>query len=180
MTPSPPHGAAAQLRADFNGAFARPAAPSAQAGTALLALRLDGRPYALRLDEIASLAPGRSLLPVPQAAPAFVGLAGQRGGLWPVWDLGALLGHAGLRGTPRWLALAAGAPVWAAAFEHFEGYLMAAPADLHPLQGGQASPWAQQACAAGGVVRPVLQLERLRSELRSRSNPSPNLGEPRA
>ena len=151
-----------RLRLDFDQAYAQPQAPRAQDGEGLLAIALGGEPYAIRVAEIARLAAGRPLAPLPSAAASFMGLAGLRGELLPAWDLGALLGYAPLRGQPRWLASSATAPRWAAAFERFDGYLTASAADLSPYAGeGRAQGFATQLCSKDGLLRPVISFERI-------------------
>src|SRR5205085_2889575 len=85
----------------------------------LLAIRLGPQSFALRLAEIAGLSAAKKVTRVPGTNAAMLGIAGFRGAIVPVYDLQALLGHAG-GGTPRWLVIAAATPV-ALAFEVFEG-----------------------------------------------------------
>jgi purine-binding chemotaxis protein CheW len=58
------------------------------------------------------------------------GIAGFRGAMLPVYDLHVLLGHPPAQ-TPRWLVIAAAAPV-ALAFEAFAGQLRIAQDDILP------------------------------------------------
>ena len=121
---------AAALRRDFDQAFAKAARVDATAREDLLAIRVGAQPYAIRLSEIAGLFAGKTITRVPGGAAALRGIAGFRGALLPVYDLSALLGHGGAE-APRWLVIAAAAPV-ALAFETFKGQLRVAPDDILP------------------------------------------------
>ena len=54
--------------------------------------------------------------------PELLGLAGSRGALVPVYDLGALLGYP-RDGSRRWLVTTAGAVVVGLAFDRFEAHV---------------------------------------------------------
>jgi chemotaxis signal transduction protein len=158
---------AQRLREDFDRSYAEAPPGRVQGEDSLLALSLGGEPYALRVQDIARLAAGTALTPLPSAPPAFLGLAGLRGELLPAWDLGAVLGYAPLRGKPRWLASSASTPRWAAAFERFDGYLKAPREDLSPFVGeGRAQGLAVQLCCTGGLLRPVLSFDKLLQAIR--------------
>jgi chemotaxis signal transduction protein len=122
------------LRAAFDRAFAEPFRLDAPASESLLAIRAGNEPFALRLAEIAGLFADRKISHVPGNMPALLGLAGFRGALVPVYSLQVLLAHAAARaaaGVPRWIVLAAAAPV-AFAFEVLEGQLRVSPEAILP------------------------------------------------
>ncbi|HUB07209.1 MAG TPA: chemotaxis protein CheW [Myxococcales bacterium] len=128
--------AAAALRAAFDRSFAEAPAPAGPATEDLLAISIEGQPYALRLSELAGLFADRRVSPLPSPVPELLGLAGLRGRLLPVYDLRRMLGHSPTRDC-RWLVVAAAAPV-ALAFDELEGHvrlareaIAAAPA-AHP------------------------------------------------
>jgi chemotaxis signal transduction protein len=112
---------AAKLRAQFDAAFAVQLAPSAGAEIDVLAIRVSGRGYALRLSEVLAVHAERQLTAVPSPVPALLGLAGVRGLAVPVYDLRLLLGY-GAGPTPRWVALARAASPIGFAFETFEAH----------------------------------------------------------
>lgn len=112
---------AAELRAAFDRSFAEAQALDPPATEDLLALRLDANSYALRLSEIAGLFADKRITPVPSGAVAMLGIAGFRGIVVPVYDLGVLLGYQRTK-QPRWLAVTAAVPL-AVAFAVFEGHL---------------------------------------------------------
>jgi chemotaxis signal transduction protein len=115
-------GRAAELRLAFDQSFADPVGLDTATTQALLAIRVGAEPYAMRLSEIAGLFAGRKITHVPCRDAALLGIAGFRGAIVPVYSLAVLLGHSSAP-TPRWLVIAAAAPV-AVAFESFEGQLL--------------------------------------------------------
>jgi chemotaxis signal transduction protein len=114
------------LRREFDRSFAAPASVGAEDTLDLLALRIGGDAYAVLLTDVTGLLVDRRIVPVPTNVPEFVGLIGMRGGVVPVWSLGALLGYGADRETPRWMMLVGdrgGGQVLALAFERFDGHL---------------------------------------------------------
>lgn len=145
------------LRQEFDGAFALPPRELGAAKLEMLGLRLGGHPYALSLTEIKSLRQGKTLLRLQSKQAAFLGLAGEHGALWPVWDLAQLCGYEAPK-RPAWLVLVNTETPWAAAFESFDGYFQIAPDALSPLSGGAASSFAREVCTYQGQMRPLLRL----------------------
>ena len=117
-------GRAAELRLAFDHAFAEPIRLDTALKEDLLAVRIDTQAFAIRLSEISGLFADKKITPVPGSHAALRGIAGFRGALVPVYDLQILLGHSSTS-TPRWLVIAAAAPV-ALAFAEFEGQLRVA------------------------------------------------------
>lgn len=166
-------GSAAQLRHDFDQSFAQAPqeAPEAAGSEDYLAIRLGADPHALRLAEIASLAPLAALTRVPGPCPELLGLIGSRGRLVPVYDLRALLGYAapalprqapggppGTQGLPRWQVVLAAQPV-ALAFDGFEGHLRL-PRQAAAADSGQTHRHVREVLHAGPAgVRPIVSLE---------------------
>src|SRR5882757_7001907 len=112
---------AQELRRDFDRSFADPPRADTAAQEDLLAIRLGAQGFAMRLSEIAGLFADKKVTRVPSANSALLGIAGFRGAIVPVYDLQTLLGHSDGQ-TPRWLVIAAAAPV-ALAFTTFESQL---------------------------------------------------------
>lgn len=162
---------AAALRSAFDSAFAVPLRVEAAAHHDLLAIRVGAEPYAVRLAEITGLFADRKFTRVPGGHAALLGIAGFRGALVPVYSLRILLGHSGTQ-TPRWLVIAAAAPV-ALAFEVFEGHVRA-PADaiLARQSPAQLGGYAAEFIRTEGVVRPVLHLPSVIDALAT--TPAPN------
>jgi chemotaxis signal transduction protein len=148
---------AADLREAFDGGFAQERRPDLTVMQSLLAFSLGGEPYAMRLTEISSVVSGRPITPVPDAGAALLGFAGFRGTIVPVYDLHVLLGRPPCE-TPRWLAMAAAAPV-VLAFETFDGHLRVATDSVMPREGGeQADRLVREVVADGHRVRSVVHL----------------------
>lgn len=163
---------AERLKGEFDRAFAELPAQAESGQEALLALNAGGDPYALSVSEIRALARDRPIAPVPGSAQGgFLGLAGLRGALMPVWDLAQALGYA-RPGKAAWLAVSAAEPSWALAFEHFEGYLMLPQASLRPTAAqGPLAAFSSVSAVTEGRLRPVVDLGLLAKILQSK-NPS--------
>ena len=115
------------LAREFDGAFAlahRELPPEID----LLAITLGDERYGLRTADIAGVFVDRAITRVPSPRRALLGIAGFRGAIVPVFDLAVLLGYPAAA-APRWIAIAAGAPV-AFAFERFDGHVRAPQAAI--------------------------------------------------
>ena len=130
-------GRAAELARAFDAGFARAPEAASRALIDLLAIRLGDAPHALRLAQVAGLYARRAIVPLPSSLPELLGLVSLRAAIVPVYDLAALLGRPAQQ-APRWLVLAAAAPV-ALAFDALDGYRRVAPEAI--LAGpGEAGP----------------------------------------
>ncbi|HVY18717.1 MAG TPA: chemotaxis protein CheW [Bauldia sp.] len=114
-------GHADALRAEFDRAFAEAPTGAHAEQVDLLAVRLGGDPFAIRLSDTSGLYSDRRLTPVPSAHREFRGMAGVRGALVPVYDLAAAMGYPP-GNTLRWLVIAREALV-GFAFDQFDGQL---------------------------------------------------------
>jgi purine-binding chemotaxis protein CheW len=110
------------LREAFDRSFADAPRLAQVALEHIIAIRVAGSPYAVRLAEISGLFADRPITPLPGPVPELLGLAGLRAMMVPVYDLGALLGLA-RADKPRWLVLARGSAPLGLAFERFERHL---------------------------------------------------------
>jgi purine-binding chemotaxis protein CheW len=119
-----------ELRDGFDAAFARPATlTSSTASIGLLAIRVGGEAYAIRIDELADVQKRCPVAKLPGAHPGQLGIAGVRGRLVPVYSLAALLGR-GDSGAWSWLAICGTERPLGLAFDELEGYVQSAPTDL--------------------------------------------------
>ena len=84
---------ARELRQTFDATFAVPPPPPAPPTVALLLVRAGGELVAVRRAELTGFVRGDAIALTPSRSPAFAGLAGLRGGLYPVWSLAGLLGR---------------------------------------------------------------------------------------
>lgn len=114
--------AAAELRAEFDDAFAKNQLQSEETRVDVLAIRIAEQGYALRLAEVLAVHEGRKLVPVPTPAPSLLGLVGLRGSVVPIYDLRILLGHAA-GPLPSWFALVRGTSPIGVAFDALEAHL---------------------------------------------------------
>lgn len=164
---------AAQLRHAFDQSFAQAPPPAAAATDDYLAIRLGADPHALRLAEIASLAPLDAPTPVPGPCPELLGLTGFRGRLVPVYDLRALLGHAA-PALPRWRVIALAWPV-ALGFDDFEGHLRLPRQAVAAVQGQAQAPLHVREVLhtpeAGAGVWPIVSLESVLETIRVAARP---------
>lgn len=98
---------ARELRRAFDATFALPPSPPSPPTVALLLVRAGGETVALKRTDMIGFVRGESIALTPGGSPAFFGLAGLRGGVFPVWSLAGLLGRSlAPVGAACWLALA--------------------------------------------------------------------------
>ncbi len=110
------------LREEFDRSFAQAERAERPEQLDFLSLRIAGDPYAVRLSEIQSLHVSRKVVVVPTPLPALLGMAGFRGVLTPIYDLGQLLGYPA-DASVKWLVIARSAAPVAFAFATFEAHL---------------------------------------------------------
>ena len=151
----------ADLRADFDRSFGEPARRHDEEYAELLAVRAGGRAYALRLSQTAGLFPDRPVTPLPGPIAALLGVAGFSGGIVPVYDLAALLGHPA-PDRPRWLVLAAGGPPLALAFHDLDGHVRV-PARSIMAEGAAGRGSRRGMVPLPGGTRPIVDLPAARA-----------------
>lgn len=149
-------GRAEQMRQAFDRTFAEPRPPEPPPSEEMLAIRIAGEAYALRLSEIAGLFADRKITPLPTAVAALLGLAGFRGAVVPVYDLHLLLGYPAAE-TVRWLATVAEAPI-AVAFAQHEGQFRLSHDSVVPQTGGSARRHVREFATVAGLRRPIVDL----------------------
>lgn len=158
MTAFDRDGGAAVLRQAFDGAFAEAAAACNARTEDLLAFRVAGEPYALRLAAVAGLSTDRRIAAFPgvPGVPGLLGLAGVRGGLVAVYGLRALLGLPP-GPSPRWIARLRCERAVGLAFDELDGYLRLAPGEVAPAAGPAGEGChVREVARAGDVLRPIL------------------------
>lgn len=111
---------AAALRRAFDETFSLPPRQEAKGGLDVLLARIGSQVYGVRRTDISGLVVDRKVVAVPSRCPEFLGLAGLKGALVPVYDLAALLGQKSTE-RPRWLLLTAPPDRVALAFEQLVG-----------------------------------------------------------
>lgn len=122
------------LRRAFDQTFAVPPPPPLAELESVLVIWVDGASFALRVGELVGLEARRKIVALPLDTLAFLGLAGMKGQLVPVYSLASLLGYACERADEaRWLAVCgAGDPV-GLAFTGLQGYVQVTRAALSAL-----------------------------------------------
>jgi chemotaxis signal transduction protein len=149
----------ARFRREFDEAFAAPPTTTVEASEDLLAIRIAGHPYALRMREIREVVASRKIVALPSHKAELLGLAGIHGSLVAVYSLAALLGHRADSKPLSWFALAGGADPVGLAFEQFEGFLRVRAADVHathPAETGK--PPVGQVVRAQGQSRRIVDI----------------------
>lgn len=81
-----------RLARAFDSGFALPIVTEHRELTDFLVVRLGAHSYAVRVDELSGVQAKKTVQPLPDAPPHCLGLAGVRGRVAVIYDLGALLG----------------------------------------------------------------------------------------
>lgn len=135
----------------------------------LLAIRISGDAYAIKVSEIGGLAKGRKIVPIPSPIRELLGLAGIRGTLVPAFSLDTVLGYSPPAEQPQWLALCGTKECFGLAFHEFEGYLRIARSELYPVEQRDAARIHVKEVARGpGGVRAVVSIALLRESIQER------------
>jgi purine-binding chemotaxis protein CheW len=164
------HDTAADLRRDFDSAFAAPMASRVVDVVDLLALRLGGQAVAVRLADITGVLARPRIVRLPSTTPHLLGLAGIRGRVVPVFHLAALLGHHDDSDELRWLLLCGVDEPVALAFASFEGHLRVARTELsHAPHVDVTAPDAELLVHTSSGLRTVLALRAVVHTLRPAS-----------
>jgi len=156
---------AEEMRRAFDRRFAEPLPTRETAFVDLLCIRLCGDPYALQLSDVSGLVVGKRLTCWPCDRLAFLGVAGFRGSIAPVYDLRVLLGYPP-GAAVRWLVMAAARPV-ALGIDGLDGCLRLPRACIaQPAPGEAGRPHVHQlvrtpaavASTASALLRPLVDL----------------------
>jgi chemotaxis signal transduction protein len=149
--------AAADLKIAFDRGFAILPHEESEKSVDLLGVSIHGNAYALRLEAVAGLHANKRITRIPVLKPGLLGIAGFRGAILPVYDLGILIGLRAVE-RPHWLAIIAKTDV-AIAFETFEGHLRVPTTELAPNEskdGGRQH--LTHLLRSDGVLRGVINL----------------------
>ena len=158
---NPTTGRAAELRRAFDQAFSEPPVGGVGEMENLLALRSGGDAYAVRLAEISAFFTDRTTVHLPSPVPEFLGVAGLRNDVVPVYGLRGLLGHAMGGEPPRWLIVARATHPVAFAFEQFDGYLRVPPSAVFESRDRPASTHVPASVRLGDGLRGVVSIASL-------------------
>jgi chemotaxis signal transduction protein len=157
---SPVPAKAAELRNAFDRARAVPlVSVAAERVENLLAIRVSGDAFAIRLSEISGLATDRKIVGFPSPIPELLGVAAIRGRLLPVYSLAALLGYSPHAGQGRWLVLCGTEEPVGLAVNDFEGYVRVPLAQVYTAeQKDEASTHVKHVVRAADMVRDVISI----------------------
>jgi chemotaxis signal transduction protein len=145
---------AAELREAFDRSFAQVARSEAGAAENLLGIRVGADPYVLRLGELSGLFADKKITWVPSPVSELRGIAGFRGAVLPIYDLGMLLG-APRAAAPRWTVVLAAARI-GLAFEGFDGFLSVQGAVIVPEARTETREWHVREILRSEPVRPLI------------------------
>lgn len=126
---------AGRLREEFDRSFAAPFAVTGIDVEPILAVRLKGDLYGLRVGEIDGVVRAAPIVPIRADSPGLLGLAGYRGSILPVYDLGALLSYEEAREAPRWLFVCGKGDPIALAVHEFAGHVTVPATAFHAPHG---------------------------------------------
>jgi purine-binding chemotaxis protein CheW len=158
---------AADLRHAFDAAFAAPLAPQTTPLETLLAIRVDGAPYAIRLAEIAGLFTAVRVEWVPTSMPALMGVTSVRGALVPVYDLRVLLGTGAAPMESPWMALVADRTI-GLAFDETEGYTRVRQDEI-VRRHDEAQHHVAEIAQPASAPRPIVSVASVLAEIRRRA-----------
>jgi purine-binding chemotaxis protein CheW len=149
-----PFESALDLRRAFDAVFAA-SPPVAMPMEDMLAIGLDGVPYAVRLTEVAGVFRGRRVVLLPGRLPEFIGVAGIQGRIVPVYDLRRLMGHPPAAPS-GWLLLVLVPHPLGLAFDAFAGQLRVTRDQVAAAQGARTH--VRHAVAAAGPLRHLVDI----------------------
>lgn len=148
---------ASELRRAFDQTFATLPDAGVRKSRDFLAIRVGTDGYAIDLAEVAALFADKSITRLPNSAPEFLGIAGFRGAVVPVYDLRVLLGYPA-KEMPRWLVTAAAMPI-AFAFDAFDRHLrLATESVAQPESADSTHQHVREALRAPDMVRPIVDM----------------------
>lgn len=152
-------GSAQALRDAFDASFVVAAAQSDATGREdFLTIRVAGGPYALALAEIAGVHHGATVVPIAGVAAHLIGIAGFRGAVAPVYDLGMWLGAPRAPSTP-WIVLARAPWPVGFAFERLERHIRPMrDAAAGPPEADAVRPFVAGVLRTDDEVRPLVRL----------------------
>lgn len=158
------------LREAFDRSFATRAQTTLDILEDLLMIRVGGAPYAIRLRDIGGIVTKRPIVSVPAMAQHFLGLAGVRGDVVPVYGLGSILGQPEESDGATWLVLCGDAPRVALAFRDFDGYVRLPVSNIHSDdETRSARPYVSEVVRTAEQVSAVISVPRIVADLRKHS-----------
>ena len=165
-----PSGRAAELRLAFDQSFADPIQEVSRDTVDFISLSLAGDAHAILTADIAGLFVDVKVTPCPSPLAELRGIAGFRGTLTPVYDLGALLGYPMSSG--RWLVLAKGGAL-AFAFDGFDGHFRVEYAAIATHEGTSSARHVHEIARQAERAWPVIDIPSALRAIKARAAASP-------
>jgi len=162
---------AERMRREFDRLFAAPDPPPTAETVDFVAIRIGGRPFALRVAELDRIEACRKVVPLPGGQSPFLGLASLRGRLVPVFDLESVLGLPPAATVHRWAAVCGNEAPLGFVFGELDGYLRVTQSDVLGVRPEPTGPPAHQAVREATGLRPVIPLPSLMARLSSHTGP---------
>ena len=148
----------ANMRRDFDGAFAVPIAGVEESREPLLTISLTGREFAVRTAHITGIAKLKRIVPVPTGVPDLLGITAVHGALFPAYDLGTLLGLSAVGNEhPRILLANRETPV-ALVFDQFEGQVEIDRACIFDSDSSRSNQHLREIAKVAGAHRAVIDI----------------------
>jgi chemotaxis signal transduction protein len=152
-----------ELRRVFDEGFASPPQATIERGSAYLEVGTGENRVLVDLEEVAVMEVRRKIVSLPGTRRAFLGLAGIRGKLVPVFDLGQLLGYETSSGAGAWVLVSRSDRPLGLAVESFHGLREVRPEERRPAESLQTRHFS--AVVPGDWLRPVLNMASLLAEI---------------
>ncbi|MFP5502240.1 MAG: chemotaxis protein CheW [Candidatus Sericytochromatia bacterium] len=146
------------LRQAFDRVFAEPPTEEEQGLEELIVVRLGGERLAIRLTALAGIERLDRVVPLPGGPPGFLGLAGLRGRLVPVFDLAGMLGRPAGPFT-GWVAVVGRQEPVGWAFDELVGVETVAREAIKPAEAQAAGALVPEAARLGTELVGVLSVE---------------------
>ncbi len=146
-----------RLRREFDETFASPPSESGPKRERLLAIRVSGDPYAVRVSEVAAVAKCERLVRFPGRQPEFIGVAAARGSIFPVYSLAAIAANGRKERGAAWILLSDPTDPLGLAFDGLEGSFDV-PASELAAPSESSNPYVTGMVQWGSTSRPVIRL----------------------
>lgn len=124
----------AELREAFDASFTMPASPGDVDQEDMLAIRVGGGRFAVRVSELAGVHACRKIVPLPGEVLGLLGVVGIRGRLVAAYRLTDLVSAGPPEGPMRWLLACAADSQVGLLIESLDAYLRITAANLHPAR----------------------------------------------
>ena len=157
-------GLAGRLAEEFDAAFARRRPEPEPPGERLLLVLAGGDRYLLPVGEVERVVGDRGRVPVPSGPAGLVGVTGMQGDVVPVWSLAALLGSS--PGEEAATVRLSGDRCLALAVDRLLDQESVRDDRVIAISG--ELPFAGRAVTLEGAAVPILDVGRLRAEIRRR------------